>query len=306
MNFELLILGSNASAFAHKRHHTSQLLKVQNHYFLIDCGEGTQLLLKKYAVKLSKIDHILISHLHGDHYFGLIGLISTMHLFGRKKDLFLAGPVGLREILLLQLRYSETNLSFKINFVEIEEDDGQVVFENHFLTVMTLPMQHRIPCHGYLFREKAKRRRINRLVYNDMQLSKMEIEALKDGRHLLHEDGSIKYQNEVLTLDPAKSYSYAFCSDTRYVPALADKVAGVDLLYHEATFAEDMAKRAKQTYHSTAREAASIAKDASAKRLLLGHFSARYKELDILLQEAREVYPNTELAIEGLKFSPHD
>ncbi|NQZ78558.1 MAG: ribonuclease Z [Ekhidna sp.] len=276
---------------------------MQGHHFLIDCGEGTQLLMKRYKVKLSRIDHILISHLHGDHYFGLIGLLSTMHLFGRKKELFLVGPPGLKEILQLQLRYSETSLNFHIQFVEFKPDVSEVVLDHPKYTVTTLPMDHRVACSGYLFKEKSKNRRINRNKLSEVELSNLDIMRLKKGEDVLNADGSIKYPNQLLTLDPNPSFSYAFFSDTRLRPELSNAIKGVDLLYHEATFANDMKERAIQTYHTTAEQAAQFAKDSEVKKLLLGHFSARYKELDPLLEEAKQIFTNTELAIEGKKFA---
>lgn len=306
MNFELLILGSNAAAFAHRRHHTSQLLKIQNRHFLIDCGEGTQLLLKKYQVKISRIDHIFISHLHGDHYFGLIGLLSTMHLFGRKKDLTLVGPPGLSEIIGLQLRYSETSLGFKIDFREFTPDSSEVVLDQPTFDVTTIPMDHRVPCAGFLFREKPKVRRMNREALAELKPSKLEILDLKEGKDVYHEDGSVKFENKLMTLNPAASYSYAYCSDTRYKPVLKSLIEGVDMMYHEATFADDMKERAGATYHTTAAQAAQFAKDAKVGKLLLGHFSARYRELDPILEEARMVFEHAELAIEGTVFTPNE
>lgn len=302
MNLELLILGSNSAAFSHRRHHTSQLLKIQGQHFLIDCGEGTQLLLKKHKVKISRIDHIVISHLHGDHYFGLIGLLSTMHLFGRRKDLLLVGPPGLLEIITLQFKYSETALKFKINFVEFTPEATEVVFETDKLTVTTIPMDHRVPCSGFLFQEKPKRRRINRKNLPDLDLSNIEIIRLKNGQDILNEDGSVKYENHLITLDPHPQYSYAYCSDTRYKKQLEDQVRGVDLLYHESTFASDMKDRAESTYHTTAEQAAQFAKNAEVKKLILGHFSARYDDLEVILSEALPIFPEAELALEGSKF----
>ncbi|WP_420577618.1 ribonuclease Z [Ekhidna sp.] len=302
MSLELLILGSNSAAFAHRRHHTAQVLKLQDQYFLIDCGEGTQLLMKRNKVKLSRIDHIFISHLHGDHYFGLIGLLSTMHLFGRKKELLLIGPPGLSEILQLQLRYSETSLNFKINFKEFTPGESEMIYDHPKYTVTTLPMDHRVPCSGYLFKEKPKKRRINRKMLDDVKLSNLDIVRLKDGEDILDSDGSVKYENKVMTLDPNPSYSYAFFSDTRLRPELMEIIRGVDLLYHEATFANDMKDRAIQTYHTTAEQAAQYAKEAEVGKLVLGHFSARYKELDPIISEAKAVFERSELAIEGTKF----
>ncbi len=302
MSLELLILGSNSAAFAHRRHHTAQLFKLQDQHFLIDCGEGTQLLMKRHKVRLSRIDHIFISHLHGDHYFGLIGLLSTMHLFGRKKDLILVGPPGLSEIIRLQLRHSETSLNFHIRFTEFTPNESEVVFDHPKYTVTTLPMDHRVPCSGYLFREKPKKRRVDRNKLPEVELSHLDIARLKDGEDILDKDGSVKYENRLLTKDPNPSFSYAFFSDTRLRPQLLDTIKGVDLLYHEATFANDMKDRADQTYHTTAEQAAQYAKDAKVGKLILGHFSARYKELDPIIDEAKAVFDNTELAIEGTKF----
>ena len=302
MSLELQILGSNSAAFAHRRHHTSQLLKVQNQHFLIDCGEGTQLLLKKYKVKLSRIDHIFISHLHGDHYFGLIGLLSTMHLFGRDKTLHLIAPPRLSDIISLQLRYSQTWLSYKVNYVEWEPGSEQLVFENPQVEVHTIPMNHAVPCAGFMFREKPKKRRINRQAITELQLSPLAINRLKEGEDLLDNDGKVAYKNDLLTFDPHPQFSYAYCSDTKKQDSITEQISGADLLYHESTFADDMKERAHATFHSTAKEAASIAKIAKVKKLILGHFSARYRELDVLLEEARSVFPDTELAIEGTKF----
>ena len=302
MSLELLILGSNSAAFAHRRHHTAQIFKLQDQHFLIDCGEGTQLLMKRHKVKLSRIDHIFISHLHGDHYFGLIGLLSTMHLFGRKKELLLVGPPGLKEILQLQLRHSETSLNFHIQFIEFTPGESELIMDHPKFTVMTLPMDHRVPCSGYLFREKPKKRRINRKILPDVDMTNLDIIRLKDGEDIKNADGSIKYENKLITLDPNPSYSYAYFSDTRLRTELVETIRGVDLLYHEATFANDMKERAIQTYHTTAEQAAQFAKDAEVGKLILGHFSARYKELDPIISEAKEVFKNSELAIEGAKF----
>ncbi len=302
MGLELQILGSSSAAFAHRRHHTSQLLKVNSQHFLIDCGEGTQLLLKKNQIRVSKIDHIFISHLHGDHYFGLIGLLSTMHLFGRERALDLIAPPGLSDIITLQLQHSQTWLNYQINYLEWKPGEVEKVFENMQLEVFTIPMNHAVPCAGFYFKEKPKRRRINRQALNELSLSPAEINMLKDGKDVLKSDGSIKYENKLLTLDPLPPFSYAYCSDTRIKPELAEQLKGADLLYHEATFADDMIERAHNTFHSTAKEAAGFAKQAEVKKLVLGHFSARYRELDVILEEAQTIFPNSELAIEGTKF----
>lgn len=301
MSIALQILGSNSAAFAHGRHQTSQVLKIQDQYVLIDCGEGTQLLMRKHQVKISKINIIVISHLHGDHYYGLIGLLSTLHLFGRKKELMLIGPPGLSDILSLQLKYSETSLNFKINFTEWKRGEVRMVLDHPKFTITTIPLEHRVPCAGYLFQEKPKKRRINKLKLPD-KLPPSEIYKLKCGEDLEDEEGNVLHKNEDVTLEPLRALSYAFCSDTRYQPELISNIQGVDLLYHEATFTSEMEERAKNTYHSTARQAATLAKDAGVRRLLIGHFSTRYRNLEPVLAEALEVFKKTEIAAEGHTF----
>ena len=301
MSIELKILGSNSAAFAHNRHHTAQFLRVQNTYFLIDCGEGTQLLLKKNNIKFSKVNNIVISHLHGDHYYGLIGLLSTLHLYGRKSTLRLFGPPGLAEIISLQLKYSTTSLSYNIDFIEWQPGKSEEIYEDRFITVTTFPLDHRIPCSGFIFREKKKRRRINKRVVNK-QLTPLQVNALKDGEDAVDRDGNVLYKWEEATYPPQPSHAYAFCSDTRYIPQLHERLTDVNLMYHEATFSEDMRERAGLTYHSTAKQAAEVAKAANAKKLILGHFSTRFKDLTPLLEEAKAVFENTELAVEGTTF----
>lgn len=301
MAIELHILGSNSAAFAHNRHQTSQLLRVQEKYFLIDCGEGTQLLLKKNKIKLSKINKILISHLHGDHYYGLIGLLSTIHLYGRKAELMVIGPPGLSEILSLQLKYSETRLNYDINFIEWVPNEESVVFEDEKMTITTIPLNHRVPCSGYLFREKPKKRGLNRKAIEG-PLTPIQINRLKDGEDILDEEGNIILKNSEATFPAKRPFSYAYCSDTKYIPELSKRLSGTDMVYHEATFMDDMKDRAESTYHTTARQAAQFALDANIGHLLLGHFSTRYKDLAPVLKEAQEVFENTSLAIEGQKF----
>ncbi|MFT6865669.1 MAG: ribonuclease Z [Cyclobacteriaceae bacterium] len=298
MAIELQILGSNSAAFAHNRHQTSQLLRVQDKYFLIDCGEGTQLLLKKYKIKLSRINHILISHLHGDHYYGLIGLLSTIHLYGRHTELMIIGPPGLSDILSLQFRYSETKLGYEINFVEWTPEQEQVVFEDEKMTIKTIPLNHRVPCSGYLFTEKTKRRGLNRKMITQ-KLTPAQVNDLKDGNDLFDDEGNLSLKNEEVTFEAKRPFTYAYCSDTKYKPELSKRLQGVDMVYHEATFMDDMNDRAEKTYHSTARQAAEFAKNAKIGHLLLGHFSTRYKDLTPLLKEAKSVFENSSLAIEG-------
>lgn len=298
MGFIVKILGSNAAAPAFNRNQTAQILNVNGKNYLIDCGEGTQLRLKKAQVRINHIDHIFISHLHGDHYFGLIGLLSTMHLFGRKKELDLICPSPLKQIIDLQLEHSETRLNFQINYVFTDKIEGSRVFENKDITVDGFPLKHGIFCRGFIFREKAKPRKIlkNKLP-SDMSIE--DIARLKNGEDIMDKKGRILYTNDELTTDPPAPRSYAYCSDTKYDESLIPIINGVDLLYHEATFMKDMEQRAIDTFHSTAEQAALLARKAGVGKLLLGHFSVRYKELTPLLYEAQTVFKNTELAIEG-------
>jgi ribonuclease Z len=298
LTFRLKILGSNSAAPAFNRNQTAQVLQVNSSYFLIDCGEGTQLRMAKARVKINKISHIFISHLHGDHYFGLIGLISTMHLFGRKHDLDIFCPSPLEEIINLQLKHSETVLNFKINYTFIDQMEDDFLLENRYLTVEKFPLNHRIYCSGFLFREKPKPIRINKSKLPE-NFSVANLGKLKKGEDIYNEEGKLLYKNADLTLPPKHSRSYAYCSDTKYDENIIPVIKGVDLLYHEATFTKDMEERADNTYHSTAEQAGLIAKKAETKKLLIGHYSVRYRELEPLLEEARSVFSESYLAIEG-------
>ncbi len=268
---------------------------------MIDCGEGTQLQVKRYKIKLSRINHILISHLHGDHYYGLMGLVSTLHLYGRTADLHIYGPPGLADIITLQLKYSATRLSYDIKFHEWVPETSSVIYEDDKLTITTIPLNHRIHCSGYLFKEKPKKRGINKLVV-DKKLAPNQANALRNGEDIYNEDGTLLYKNSLATLPPKKPYSYAYCSDTKLIPQLVDVIRDVDLIYHEATFMDDMKDRAENTYHTTARQAAQLASEAHVGQLLLGHFSTRYRDLNPLLSEARSVFRESYLAEEGKRF----
>ena len=268
---------------------------------MIDCGEGTQIQLKKHQLKFSKIDHIMISHLHGDHYYGLIGLLSTMHLYGRVTDLNIYGPPGLKEILSLQLRYSETALNFNINFFEWTPGLTETIFDNLQMTVQTFPMDHRIDCSGFLFKEKPLNRKINKELLPD-GITPAQIASLKKGLDVIDDNGKVLYENDNHTINPRAPFSYAYCSDTKYTEDNLQLISGSDLLYHEATFLEDMADRAELTYHSTAKQAAEFAKKANVGKLILGHFSTRYRNLEPVLEEARSVFAQSYLGVEGEDF----
>ncbi|WP_026462644.1 ribonuclease Z [Adhaeribacter aquaticus] len=298
MDFELKILGSSSATPSPNRNHTAQVLTIGNQLYLIDCGEGTLMQLMRYKVKHQRISSIFISHLHGDHFFGLFGLLSTMHLQQRTAPLSLYGPPGLADILTLQFKYSNTQFSFKLTFHELDTTVHTQIFEDKYITVHTLPMQHRVSCCGFLFREKPKPRHLVKSKLPNF-LTPPQLIKLKNGADILDDSGQILVRNADVTTHPSHSRSYAFCSDTRYKEDILPYIWQVDLLYHEATFLDNMRERAEYTFHSTARQAATLALKAQVKRLLIGHFSARYKDLTPLLEEAKEVFDNTNLALEG-------
>lgn len=305
MSLSLTILGSSGALPTIGRFPTSQYLIIQNRHFLIDCGEGAQMQMARLQISPQKIDHIFISHLHGDHYLGLMPLLFSMHLHKRESDLHLYSPPGLDEIITLQLRHSKSVLNYKINFHAFNPAQIRSLVDDDALTVHTIPLIHKLDCAGFLFREKPKPRRINKGKMPE-GLKLQEIASLKTGADIRDEKGNLLYKNEDLTLPPRPSLSYAYCSDTAYNETMVPQLAGVDLLYHEATFVEADRQKATETRHSTAAQAAEIAKRSSAGKLVIGHFSARYKSLDPLLQEAVAIFPNTELASEGTTFTLSD
>lgn len=271
----------------------------------MDCGEGAQMQLMKFQANLHRINHIFISHLHGDHYLGLMGLIFTMHLLRRTNDLHIYSHRGLDEIITTQLRYSRSAPGFKLIFHPLVKGAGVVIFEDDALTVETIPLKHKLACSGFIFREKEKPRRIIKEKLPPGLLIR-QIANLKLGHDVVDEEGNLIHKNADLTLDPRKSRSYAYCSDTAYNDDIVQKLKGVDILYHEATFSSDEEAKAIETQHSTAVQAAMIAKKAEVNALLLGHFSARYKELDPILVEAKNIFPYSQLATEGSIFTIED
>lgn len=301
MSFKLTILGSSGALPAYGRYPTSQYLTIQNRHFLIDCGEGLQMQMQRFQVPLHKIECIFISHLHGDHYLGLMGLLFSMHLNKRTNDLHLYSSKGLDEIILLQLKYSKSVLNFTIVFHLFDPNQALLIHEDDALTVHTIPLVHKLECAGFLFREKVKPRKINKEKLNEGMLLQ-HIAQLKTGVDIFDDRGTLLYANEEFTLPPRPSYSYAFCSDTAWNEKMIEQIRGVDLLYHEATFMEEERDKATETKHSTVMDAANMAARSNAKQLLLGHFSARYRELEPLLDEAKPIFENTELAIEGTTF----
>lgn len=304
MPFQVTILGSNSAIPAYGRHHTSQYVQINNHRFLVDCGEATQNQLIRFKLSILKLNAIFISHLHGDHYLGLVGLLSSMHLQGRTNSLKLYGPLGLRDIIITHFKYSDTALKYKLHFIATNGKSSDIIYEDKHVEISTIPLNHRIDCTGFLFKEKPHPIRFNKEKL-PKNLSLVNIASLKKGEDIYDEDGNLTYKNRELTLPPVPQRSYAYCSDTKYIPALKEQLHRVNLLYHEATFLNENELRASNTYHATAAQAALLAKGSYAKKLLLGHFSARYKDLKPFEDEARKVFKESYLALEGTTFDMH-
>ena len=294
--FTVTTLGTGAALPARGRYPTAQLVNIHDTFYLIDCGEGTQERLRAAGVNFQRIGHIFISHLHGDHYLGLMGLISSMHLMGRQADLHIYGPPELKEIIDVQLRASGTWLRYPMHMHATVPESGQVVMSDANVTVSLLALKHRVPCTGFLLREAQGPRRLRVERLSDVPQFKRA--AVKAGEDMAFPDGRT-IPNADLTLDPIPARSYAYCSDTAYEPALVPYLHGVDLLYHEATFTTALLDKAKETLHSTAAQAARIATEAEVGQLLLGHFSSRYKSADLLLAEALPIFSKTILSYEG-------
>ncbi|WP_207533406.1 ribonuclease Z [Desertivirga arenae] len=301
MRFDVTILGSSSATPIFNRYPSAQLLNINERYFLIDCGEGTQLQLLRNGIKAQRIEHIFISHLHGDHYLGLVGLLSSMHLNGRKKPLFIYAPAELKEILEIQFKYSQTDIRYPIEYYFTNPEVPEKIFENQDVIVETIILEHRIPCTGFKFTQKKRLRKLLKDKVEALDLPLPAIHLFKRGADFTDMDGKV-YRSEDFTTDPDEPRSYAYCSDTICNWKYLDSIKDVDTLYHESTFMNDMIDRAQETFHTTALQAAEIAVKANAKQLLLGHFSARYRELEPLLLEAQTVFPNSKLAIEGTVF----
>ena len=274
---KLTILGCHSATPLENAHTTSQVLEVKDHLFLIDCGEGTQIQLRNQKIKFSRIKHIFISHLHGDHFYGLVGLVSTFRLLGRTADLHVYGPKGIKEVLTLQLKLANSWTNYNLFFHELEENESTLIFEDDTLRVHTLPLDHRVYTNGFLFEEKPGLRRLDKEKIKNYDIPHYDFQRLKLGKDLILEDGSL-VQNNKVTLNPKPIKRYAFCSDTAYNESVVHLVEGVDLLYHEATFLDAHENLAEKTKHSTAAQAAKIAQLAKVKRLVLGHFSSRYRD----------------------------
>ena len=301
MSFELTILGSNSALPTSNRYPTAQVLDVPGRCFLIDCGEGTQIQLRRNRISFSKIRHIFISHLHGDHFYGLVGLLSTMNLLGVKSDVHIYAPSELKTLIQPQLDFIRGEMSIKPIFHPLNLKKPQTIFENKNIEILSFPVKHSIPTLGFLFREKPKQANIKKEMIKAYNIPLAKIKDIKAGADFETEDGRI-IPNENLTTPPPKPKSYAFCTDTAFHPPIAEIINGVDLLYHEATFLEELKDLAEKTLHSTARQAAEMANLSKASKLLIGHFSSRFKNLEAFKTEAREVFKNTELATEGKKY----
>ncbi|MBQ5731018.1 MAG: ribonuclease Z [Bacteroidaceae bacterium] len=300
--FEVHILGCGSALPTTRHNATSQIVRIGNKQFMIDCGEGTQLQMRRSHIHFSFVNHIFISHLHGDHCFGLIGLISTFGLLGRTAPLHIYADPLLQRLMQPQLNFFCNGLKYPLHFHDIDATKQTVIYEDKSITVETIPLQHRIPCCGFLFREKPKKRHLiaSMVEYYDIPIHQRA--NIKEGNDYTTPDGTL-IPNSRLTTDADPSRSYAFCSDTLPCPNIVEQIREIDLLYHEATFAEAEHSRAQETFHSTARQAAHIAKEANVKQLVIGHFSSRYKEDELLLNEAKEIFPTTSLADEERVFN---
>jgi ribonuclease Z len=301
MPLSVTVLGCSSAIPTLKRNTSAHVVKIRERLFLVDCGEGTQMQLRKFKIKFQKINHIFISHLHGDHYLGLVGLLSSFHLLGRKNELHIYSHESLKTIIDIQLEVSQTVLQYQIIYHYLEYDESKIIFENDQMTIETIILNHRIPTCGFIFREKQLPLKIKKEVLLEENIPIGAFQKIKNGDDFICDDGRI-LKNSDITTPPMKANSYAYCSDTGYFEPIIKKIKNVDLLYHEATFAKDRNQNAIDKLHSTTADAANIAKKANVKKLIIGHYSARYDDLNQLLNEAREIFPNTELAEDGKTF----
>ena len=300
---QLTILGCHSATPRVNAYPTSQYLEINNNHFLVDCGEGTQRQMRKYKVGFSKINHIFISHLHGDHFYGLVGLLSTYGILSREKEMHIFGPKGIKKATLQMLKISESHAKFNMIFHELSSKESELIYEDEKVTVHTIPLTHRVYTNGYLFSEKPKPRKLNMLnISGYPEIDKADYLNIKAGRDVTLSSGEV-LPNSTLTIDPQRPLSYAFCSDTSYKPDIVPIIKNADLLYHEATFLNDRQDLAKKTKHSTSIEAAQIAKDANVKKLVIGHYSGRYPDTSLFKKEAATVFENVYLAKPGAIFT---
>ena len=302
MSLSLTILGCHSATPRVNAFPTAQYLEINNSHFLIDCGEGTQRQMRKYKVGFSKINHIFISHLHGDHFFGLVGLLSTYGILSREKELHIYGPKGIKEVTLLQLKISQSHAQYPLIFHELTSKESELIFEDDKVSVRTIPLNHRVYTNGYLFTEKERPRKLHmQNISNYEEIDKADYLNIKAGKDVILSSGEM-IPNSELTLPQDKNLSFAFCSDTKYKPDIIPIIKNVDLLYHEATFLSDKEDLAKKTKHATSKQAAQIAKDAEVGQLIIGHYSGRYKDISLFQKEAKEIFENTNLAEPGKIF----
>ncbi len=301
MVFSVQVLGASAALPAFDRHPTAQIVNHNEKLYLIDCGEGTQMRLNDFKVKKSKINSIFISHMHGDHYFGLVGLISSYCLLGREAPLSIYGPAKLKPILEIQLACFSIDLPFKLDFIEVPTNVETILFEDDLLVIKSFPVNHGIPCTGFLFTEKLRERNMIKSKIQEYSIHFTEIIEIKKGKDFTTDKGE-RIKNQDLTIDPPKPRTYAFCADTKYDESLIEFTQSADLIYHEATFLKDEIENAANKFHATTEQAANIALKSGAKKLIIGHFSGKYHDLSPFEEEARAIFKNTELAIEGRIF----
>jgi ribonuclease Z len=301
MTFDVTILGCGAAAPTSKHNPSSQVVNLHDKLFLVDCGEGTQMQLRNNKIRFQRINHVFISHLHGDHYLGLMGFISSMHLLGRKSKLTIYGPEPLKSLVDIQLQASQTFLEYELQFVATSQKDKTLIYEDKTLVVHSFPLKHRIECCGFQFVEKKRKPKINRAMVVEYNLQPSHIIDLKNGLDVTLANGSILKSSDIC--EPADApRSYAYCSDTAYYERIIEFIRNTNLVYHESTFLESEKERAKTTFHSTATQAATIALKANAGALLLGHFSSRYRDDEDFRSEATAVFKNVYLADEGQVF----
>ena len=299
---KLTILGCHSATPTASAHPTAQVLEMKGHLFLIDCGEGTQMQLRNYKVKFSRVKHIFISHLHGDHFYGLPGLISTFLLLGRSAELHVYGPKGIKEAILLLLKLGKAYTNYPLYFHELDSDTPQLIFEDDKVTVETIPLDHRVYTNGFLFKEKPDDRKLDIEKARNLNIDLSYYNKIKQGFDVENREGKL-ISNKEITFDPPAPQSYAYCSDTAYHPEIVQQIENATVLYHESTFLEEHHHLCEKTKHSTAKEAAVIARKAKVETLILGHYSGRYRSLNLFKKEAQEVFENVKLAEDGKTFS---
>ena len=302
MSFKLTVLGCSSATPTLYRHSSAQVLNVNERLFLIDCGEGAQMQMRRYKIKFQRVDNIFISHLHGDHYLGLMGFLFTLHLLGRTKEMNIYSDPDLKEIIDIQLEISKTTLMYPLVFHAIDCSKSQDIYEDNVISVKTIPLDHRIPTVGFMFSEKQKERKIKKEIIAKLDIPDEEFSKIKNGSDYKDKKTGRIYKNSDITIEGPKAVSFAYCSDTGYTESYIPLIKNVDFLYHEATFMKDREKNAREKFHCTTVDAATIAVKSGAKKLMIGHYSARYDDLEPLLAEAKQIFENTVLAEEGVVY----